>query len=91
MLTDGDDTPEELEEKRRKAIAAANSEDGDDSNGGADGDHEGKLLTGEDQSSANLHFLCFEIPNPNKAAWHNLIRSVPKRLHFTLSCSCFPN
>ena len=46
VLTDGDDTPEELEEKRRKAIESAHSEDGEDSNGGADGDHEGKLLTG---------------------------------------------
>ena len=46
VLTDGDDTPEELEEKRRKAIESAHSEDGGDSNGGADGDHEGKLLTG---------------------------------------------
>ena len=56
VLTDGDDTPEELEEKRRKAIAAANSEDGDDSNGGADGDHEGKLLTGEERSDGIFFF-----------------------------------
>ena len=47
VLTDGDDTPEELEEKRRKAIESAQCDDDcEDGNGGADGDHEGKLLTG---------------------------------------------
>ena len=55
VLTDGDDTPEELEEKRRKAIESAHSEDGGDSNGGADGDHEGKLLTG---GWAGVRWIC---------------------------------
>ena len=58
VLTDGDDTPEELEEKRRAAIAAAQCEDDDcdgaDANGGADGDHEGKLLTGEYKSGPKV-------------------------------------